>query len=453
MDGRNHAGRLLLGGIAFMAAAGPATGAEIDELKAQLEALQRRVNQLESEKSLDLPPPQKAKAAAAPDPGFVATAGSFPGSPQIPGTNTSVKVGGYVKLDAYYDFGPKGGSDAQDATSVPLSGTPAHERDGYGHLDAKYSRLNVESRTPTDFGEFTIFSEMDFAGSTSDTNLNVSKNGYAPRLRYAYGRLGNFLAGQYDSAFRDIAAEYESLDSGYSTGINDNRVAQIRYTVPVWTDAGLALSVENPETDYTTTAGVAQNSTNGGITFNRLPDFVAALNDKTEWGHWNVHAVARDLRLDDGAHHGGEKFGWGVGASFAAKTWGADKVLGQISYGDGIGRYITDAAGSSLIFNSATNLLTTQTAFGAALGYQHWWLEGLRSNVNVGYTHIEPSSELTSAGADVFNHKLTTAAVNLMWSPIPRIDTGLEYLFARRVTQGGPHGNQHRLLYSIIWRF
>ena len=31
-------------------------------------------------------------------------AGSYPGSFLIPGTNTSFSVGGYVKLDYFYDF-------------------------------------------------------------------------------------------------------------------------------------------------------------------------------------------------------------------------------------------------------------------------------------------------------------------------------------------------------------
>src|ERR1700681_3943234 len=34
-------------------------------------------------------------------------AGSFPGSFLVPGTQTSFKVGGYIKFDYTYDFGPQ----------------------------------------------------------------------------------------------------------------------------------------------------------------------------------------------------------------------------------------------------------------------------------------------------------------------------------------------------------
>src|SRR5262245_49569236 len=42
---------------------------------------------------------QEAVAQGAPG------AGSFPGSVRVPGTQTSFKIGGYVKVDYTYDFG------------------------------------------------------------------------------------------------------------------------------------------------------------------------------------------------------------------------------------------------------------------------------------------------------------------------------------------------------------
>jgi hypothetical protein len=438
----------------MLAAVSPACAGDIDDLKAQIQALQHKVEELEARSHAPVELPQPTRIAALPegsDVSTVATIGSFPGSLLIPGTNTSVKLGGFAKLDAFYDVTAKGG-DIQDATQVPLGGTPGHRRSGYGHMDAKYSKFNIESRTPTDFGPFIVFGEMDFGGTTSDTNVNVNKNGYTPRLRYFYGQWGRFLAGQTNSTFRDISAEYESLDSGYPTGINDTRQAQLRYTHPLWEKAGLLLALENPETDYSTTAGVTQNGTNGGLTLNRAPDFITALNADTDWGHWNLRGVLRDLRINDGSGKKSEVLGWGLGASFAVKTWGADKVIGQAEYGNGIGRYITDAAGQSAILDS-NGSLDTRTAWGLNMGYQHWWVDGLRSNLDAGWTHIEGSHLLTTAGGQLYNHDLFSAAANLIWSPIPRIDTGVEYMFSRRVTDSGLQGNQHRVLFSVIARF
>jgi hypothetical protein len=441
-----------IGGLSLMAAATSATAGEIDDLKAQVEALRQRVDELQTSQVPTLPVPQRVAAPASEMSG-VATIGSFPGSLLIPGTTTSVKLGGYAKLDAFYDVGAKGAVDIQDATQVPLSGTVAHDRRNYAHMDAKYSNINIESHTPTDYGEFIVYAEMDFAGATSDTNVNVTKNGYTPRLRHAYGKFGNLLAGQTNTTFRDIASDYESLDSGDATGISAIRQAQIRYTFPLGEKTGLSVAIENPETDYSTSAGVKLNGTNGGLSLSRLPDFVTAMNSETGWGHWNVRGMVRELRIVSGTGLQSSAIGWGIGASVAATTWGQDKVIAQAHFGDGIGRYITDASGQAAVQNPASGALETRQAWGLNVGYQHWWIDGLRSNFDAGMTRIASSDLLSAAGADVYNHTLMSAAANLIWSPIPRIDTGIEYLFGHRVTAGGPQGNQHRVLVSFRWKF
>ena len=61
----------------------------LSDLKEQTETLQRKVTELEN---------SQQKAA----PNNAVTGGSTPGSFKLPGSDTSVKLGGYVKLDAIY---------------------------------------------------------------------------------------------------------------------------------------------------------------------------------------------------------------------------------------------------------------------------------------------------------------------------------------------------------------
>src|SRR5690349_14331936 len=82
-----------------MGASGPATPVRADELqdlKTQIEALQKKVGELEMKQEAA----EKKQAAAIPD--NVVTAGATKGSIKLPGSNTSVSAGGYVKLDAVY---------------------------------------------------------------------------------------------------------------------------------------------------------------------------------------------------------------------------------------------------------------------------------------------------------------------------------------------------------------
>src|SRR6202790_2522379 len=69
---------------------------ELQELKAQIEALQRKVGELEIKQEAT----EKKQAAAVPD--NVVTGGATKGSFKLPGSNTSVTLGGYVKLDAVF---------------------------------------------------------------------------------------------------------------------------------------------------------------------------------------------------------------------------------------------------------------------------------------------------------------------------------------------------------------
>src|SRR5512146_3319621 len=63
--------------------------------------------------------------------------GSFPGSFLVPGTNTSLAIHGFVQFDAVHDF------------------------NGGTFMDVKPTRPNIETRTPTAYGELKTYIEFD----------------------------------------------------------------------------------------------------------------------------------------------------------------------------------------------------------------------------------------------------------------------------------------------------
>ena len=108
-------------------------------------------------------------------------AGDFPGSILIPGSSVSMKLGGYTKLDLIRDFDAIGNTDKFDTTTIPTDGT----NDQNWRLHARQTRLNLDLRNRTAFGEVRGFVEGDFFG-----------DGNALRLRHAYAEVGALLAGQ-----------------------------------------------------------------------------------------------------------------------------------------------------------------------------------------------------------------------------------------------------------------
>ncbi len=102
-------GAVLLGST-FLSTA--VTAQTVEELRAQISELSQRVDELQQQK---VATPMIAPAQAV-------TAGSFPGSIKLPGTNTSVKLSGYVKADIHWST-VQGIGDSFFAFSIPPDGT------------------------------------------------------------------------------------------------------------------------------------------------------------------------------------------------------------------------------------------------------------------------------------------------------------------------------------------
>src|SRR5512132_4607113 len=127
--------------IALAVASGAASLAvraeTLDDLRAQIESLRNQVYALE----------RKQTASGRPDASNAAdavTAGATKGSVKLPGLNTSVTLGGYVKLDAVFS-NPSAGVDTKadlslDPTAIPVgpaAGSNEHNQVKFGAREAR----------------------------------------------------------------------------------------------------------------------------------------------------------------------------------------------------------------------------------------------------------------------------------------------------------------------------
>src|ERR1700730_14354445 len=148
------------------------------------EFLQKRIDQLSQAPPPGPPGPYvpgfgpETRPAAAP----VAT-GSFPRSFLIPGTDTSLRIGGIAWTDAiWYLHGarPGGALNGQGGEpnanqnglggtgllpNIPLNNSIAHSRSSAFDISSPPSRLLFDARTPTAWGEVRAYIEMDFAAT------------------------------------------------------------------------------------------------------------------------------------------------------------------------------------------------------------------------------------------------------------------------------------------------
>ena len=420
-------------------------------------------------------------------------AGSFPGSFLVPGTQTSFKVGGYVKFDYTYDFGQQmsinGGAspfgvafdskcfgvvDGGGPETICSNADAGHHIHGNSQMTASESRFNIETRTPTAYGELKTFIEGDFTdpnGLTHSNSLKVNSNSYGFRLRQAYGTLGPFLAGQTLSLFRDGASEAETLDFGGAQATGVTRQPQVRYTFDFGNGLTWAVAAENPQSQVFNADNGKNSSTFKSGQGDKIPDFTTALVYNAPWGHLNLHAVARDLYWHDGVGHAdnanSSTFGWAIGFS---GNWnvpiGKDSVAWEAAYGQGGGRYVNSdgppTPDAFFIHTDGPGLgsqnLKAIPSWLVMANYTHFWTDTLRSNVAGSYWRQDngdaTKSTLSSSSnqAKLFKQTYTIHA-NLIWSPVPQTNFGVEFIRMQGKLENNQSGDLTRVQMSAQFKF
>jgi len=118
---------------------------------------------------------------------------------QLPGTDTSVTLGGYIKLDAILSDKSAGvdsvGDQMLNPNLIPVGPDAGAHKTNQVTFHARQSRLSLGTSTPTSRGDLTTYLEGDFFGDLPNGN-ETSTNSSGFRLRHAYGTLGGFSAGQ-----------------------------------------------------------------------------------------------------------------------------------------------------------------------------------------------------------------------------------------------------------------
>jgi DcaP outer membrane protein/Porin subfamily len=342
-------------GITAALLTGPpaATADELTDLRANQELLQKRIDQL-SQAPPQAPPyvpgfgPETLKQPK----GTPVTGGSFPRSFLIPGTDTSLRIGGFANASAlwYIRGAAPGGqldgqgsfnttfTDGQGGTGnlagIPLNNSTARGRDTTFIISGKQTRFLVDARTPTAWGEAKAYIEFDF----SYNNTNVIQNNaqgvassWLPRFRKGYATLGGLEAGQDTGILHDPDSDPELVDFGGEASSNGRaRVPQVKYTyagpygtvfvggveqnVPRLNGPFAQVDIDTNQIPNTAACSVTGNTaanlpaTTACLGSNaffsplsaRWPEANATARINQPWGHVQIGATVRTDTLNDG---------------------------------------------------------------------------------------------------------------------------------------------------------
>jgi hypothetical protein len=352
------------------------------------------------------------------------------------------KFGGYVKTDVIFSSYGNGsvasasvGRDFYIPGTVPVGGDSGER---YMDLHAKESRLNFRSTHLLDNGKSVgTFVEMDFLTSAQG-NERVS-NSYSPRLRHAFVTYDKWLFGQTWMTFQNVGALPENLDFiGPAESTVFGRQAMIRYTNGPW-----QFSIENPETTITPYEGGSRIVADDNL----VPDVVARYNMSNGI---TIAGIVRELALDDKAL-GVDDATIGYGVSISAKhgIGERDDFRWMATTGKGLGRYLGLNTANGAVIDETGRLQTIDSSavFGS---FRHFWSEKWRSNFTLGYLTVDNETDLT--GSEV-TKKASSAHVNLIYSPVPKLDVGVELMYADREIESGADGDLKRLQFSAKYAY
>lgn len=90
------------------------------------------------------------------------------------------------------------------------------------------------------------------------------------------------------------------------------------------------------------------------------------------------------------------------------------------------------------------------TEFGGEIGYQHWWLADLRSNISYGINHHDvPVNIVGTTQAGSMNKELMTGHGDLIWNAFAPMELAVEYMWGKRRVLNNQSGTENVLITRI----
>ncbi|MDI5987510.1 DcaP family trimeric outer membrane transporter [Halomonas sp. M4R5S39] len=350
----------------------------------------------------------------------------------IPGTNTDVAFGGYIKLDAFYDFD----FDQGDSTDPLALLNPANRTDGRTNFTAKESRLNFRTQTRTDHGTVSTYLEGHFL---PDGKFN---------LRHAYGEFGGFLAGQSWTNFMHFLGTPRSLKLGGPIGYATGRPSQVRYTHRSGPNT-FAVSLEEPS------FALSPIGSAGVDTENRLPTLTARYQFSQTFG---ISALVSEFSTNEATSGVDERtIGYGVAAQLALPLGSATTFKANATVGSGLGSYLSyvpdPVAGGRTpdAYVDADGSLKSVDAQAYGISLEHRWSADWSSAIGASRFSQDLPEEI--AGFQAGLDRVQYSYANLIWDINDRLATGIEYQHSDIERVNGESDDAHRIQASVQFQF
>ena len=299
----------------------------------------------------------------------------------IPGTDTCIKLGGYLRVDTTFNGNTYGG---------PAWSGDLGQQNRYRDYFTSRSRmaLTVDTRTATEYGVVRTFGQADFqfnnfggssnnptALATFDSNrLSTAGGGYVA-VEMVFIQFAGFTFGKSASAFATPWNGYPGNNNSFLMGGPDyvTGVNNIQYTAQFGNGVSATIGLDDPTVfnrtsvlNLSTGAGFATAGSNayGGT---HAPDIVGNVRVDQAWGLFQIAGMAHLVNasynilgaggvptaLSEISGHPEDKWGGAVTAALQIKnlpTGAGDDIKIDATYAKGATKAVVSTSGASPSF-------------------------------------------------------------------------------------------------------
>jgi hypothetical protein len=411
----------------------------------------------------------------------------------VPGTDTCLKLGGYLRVQVESGAG-NGGIVTGSAQMGPQG---RFTRDLTNDINYRVrAALSWDVRTQTEYGTLRTYIRAGWAVQTPpETGAGTTPGTFWDR---AFMQFAGFTVGRAQSFF-DIftyggAQTFLNVRTSGDTGASGQNLWA--YTAQFGNGFSGTLSLEDPATrkmavvDLTAATpffpinavAVADNAftvNTGGAGF-RVPDVIANLRVDQAWGYLGVSAALHDV---SGAYYGAnnvnnghpaDKYGYAVAIGALINVpWIAqgDKIGFQATYGEGAVGFVTNSSwwqiynnsnsvgvawASDGVFSTGGTIELTR-AWNINASYEHVWNSKWRTTWYGGYVAVDYNAAATNqinarvapvCGGVAGGLGVTPLAGNscspdfsfyqtgqrTLWNPVRNLDIGLDVVYTKLYT-------------------
>jgi len=304
----------------------------------------------------------------------------------IPGTDTCIKIGGYLRADVTF-----GGGGAHGA---PAWNGDTGQRNRYADYYVARSRmaLTVDTRTATEYGVVRTFGQGDFqfnnfgggtvnpsvltAAGVNSNLLNTAGGGYVA-VEYLFIQFAGFTFGKSSSAYSSPWNGFPgNINSSLLGGNNtDTGVNNIQYTAQFGNGVSASIGLDDPQVWNRTAvynlgipSAIGVNGTGSNAYAGvHTPDIVGNIRVDQAWGLFQLSAAAHEVNasyntlgagavptaLSEISGHPESKWGGSVMAALNIKnipTGAGDDIKFDVSYAKGTTKNVIATSGTSPSF-------------------------------------------------------------------------------------------------------